>query len=110
MIRHSVLFTLRHPRHSPQENDFLSACLDLLKIPGVTAFEVFRQTSPKNPFSLGLTMFFDDRETYEAYLNDPIHSEFVASRWLPEVLDFLEIDSEAISLPAPHTQGALSHS
>ena len=47
-IRHTVAFTLMHPEGSDAEADFLAAAGDLSAIPGVEAFEILRETSPKN--------------------------------------------------------------
>ena len=91
-IRHSVAFTLIHPRDSDEERDFLAALSALESIDGVEAFEVVEEVSPKNGYQLGVSMEFADRAAYEAYNNDPRHVQFVETRWVPEVRDFLEID------------------
>ncbi|MEK0446418.1 MAG: hypothetical protein RLZZ399_1739 [Verrucomicrobiota bacterium] len=100
MLRHSVLFTLHHPSHSSRETEFLKAAEHLRQIPGVTQFEIHRQISRKNPFAFGISMEFRDTADFENYLSHPLHSEFVASRWVPEVKDFLEIDLASIADPA----------
>lgn len=92
MIRHSVLFTLRHADRSKQEREFLQSTQCLRQIPGVTGFELFRQTSSKNPFAFGLSMAFQSAEAYQRYVENPIHSDFVSTRWMPEVTAFLEVD------------------
>ena len=94
MIRHTVVFALKHPAGSPQEADFLRAAQQLAAIPGVHKFECLRQTSAKNPFHFGLSMEFDAPEDYQAYNIHPAHVAFVQGRWLSEVVDFLEIDYE----------------
>jgi len=94
-IRHQVVFTLKHAAGSEQEADFFSAILALEAIPGVEAFELMREVSPKNAFAYALTMEFADRAAYEAYNGHPEHAGFVANRWDAEVTDFLEIDSVA---------------
>jgi stress responsive alpha/beta barrel protein len=91
-IRHQVVFSLRP---STDEADFLAALLALEAIPGVEAFELRREVSPKNAFDHALTMEFADRAAYEAYNEHPEHAGFVANRWNAEVADFLEIDSVA---------------
>ena len=95
-IRHSVSFALAHPPGSAEEADFLAAAARLADVvPGVEAFEVLREVSPKNPFAHGLSMEFADRAAYEAYNEHPEHVAFVRDRWLSEVTDFQEIDYEA---------------
>ena len=39
VIRHTVMFRLRHPKGSAEETDFLSAAKVLAQIPGVRQFE-----------------------------------------------------------------------
>lgn len=95
-IRHGVVFTLKHAEGSPEEADFLKANAELASIPGVEAFELMREVSPKNPYRFALTMEFVDRAAYDAYSAHPDHVSFVEGRWIPEVADFLEIDSEAL--------------
>ena len=95
-IRHGVVFTLKHAEGSPEEADFLQANAALAAIPGVEAFELMREVSPKNPYRFALTMEFVDRATYDAYSAHPDHESFVNNRWVNEVSDFMEIDSEAL--------------
>jgi hypothetical protein len=96
-IRHSVVFTLTHPEGSAEEADFLDAIVRLEAIPGVEAFELMREVSPKNDYRFGLTMEFADPSAYSAYNEHPEHVTFVQSRWDAEVTDFLEIDTTALS-------------
>lgn len=97
MIRHTVAFRLRHASGSEEEREFLRAALVLADIPGVERFEQLRQTSAKNDFHFGFSMEFADQATYTAYNEHPVHTGFVAERWVPEVEDFLEIDYEPYS-------------
>jgi heme-degrading monooxygenase HmoA len=92
MIRHTVVFRLQHAPGSDAERDFLRAALGLAGIPGVRAFECLRQTSPKNPFDFGLSMEFADSAAYARYNDHPDHRAFVRERWIPEVVEFMEID------------------
>jgi heme-degrading monooxygenase HmoA len=95
-IRHSVVFTLTHPDGSSAETDFLEAVARLEAIPGVEAFELMREVSPKNDYRFGLTMEFADPAAYNAYNEHPEHVAFVETRWDREVTDFLEIDTAAL--------------
>ena len=95
-IRHSVVFTLTHPEGSAGEADFFDAIRRLEAIPGVEAFELMREVSPKNDYRYGLTMEFADRAAYDAYNTHPEHVAFVERRWDAEVAGFLEIDVTAI--------------
>ena len=95
-IRHTVVFTLAHPEGSPEEADFLATGAQLAAIPGVEAFEILRETSPKNDYRFGISMEFAGPGEYVAYNEHPDHVRFVEERWLPEVADFLEVDYEAL--------------
>lgn len=92
MIRHTVAFRLKHSAGSAEEASFLKDALVLKKIPSVRNFEQLRQTSPKNDFTFGFSMEFDDQSGYDAYNVHPDHVAFVRDRWVPEVAAFLEID------------------
>lgn len=91
-IRHTVAFTLVHPPGSSEEEAFLDAAARLGSIPGVEAFELLAEVSPKNDYRFGISMEFADKGAYERYNNHPDHVEFVQRRWVNEVSDFLEID------------------
>jgi heme-degrading monooxygenase HmoA len=95
-IRHGVVFTLKHPEGSPEEADFLSAVSALSSIPGVEAFELMREVSPKNDYRYALVMEFADRAAYDGYNEHPDHVAFVNNRWVNEVADFMEIDTVAL--------------
>ena len=70
-IRHGVVFSLAHPAGSDAEAAFLDAVLRLESIPGVEAFELMREVSPKNDYAFALTMEFADRDAYAAYDESP---------------------------------------
>jgi len=95
-IRHTVTFTLVHEPGSEQERDFLAAQAALGDIPGVEAYELLREVSPKNDFRFGCSMEFANAEAYGAYNDHPDHVAFVRDRWQAEVKNFLEIDYEAL--------------
>ena len=92
MIRHTVVFSLKHEAGSAEEKAFLDAALILKAIPGVQKFEQLRQVSPKADFDFGFSMEFADPSAYEAYNTHPDHVAFVRDRWMPEVDHFQEID------------------
>ena len=92
MIRHSVIFTLKHAAGSTEEAAFLRDAKILATIPGVTRFEQLRQVSPKNDYAFGFSMEFADQAAYTGYNDHPDHVAFVRDRWIPEVTSFLEID------------------
>lgn len=92
MIRHTVLFRLKHAPGSPGEADFLAAGRGLAAIPGVEKFEALRQVSPKNEYRFGFSMEFADDAAYQRYNDHPLHTAFVRDRWVPEVDAFMEID------------------
>lgn len=92
MIRHTVVFTLKHAHGSLQEKAFLRDAKVLAEIPGVEKFEQLRQVSPKNDYEFGFSMEFADQAAYDAYNSHPKHVKFVKERWEREVERFLEID------------------
>lgn len=92
MIRHTVVFTLKHPEGSPEEAAFLETARILANIPGVEKFEQLRQVSPKNDYRFGFSMEFADQAAYSGYNDHPDHVAFVRDRWVPEVAAFMEID------------------
>ncbi len=97
MIRHTVVFKLKHAAGSQLELDFLRAARKIVEIPVVKNFECLRQISKKNNYDFGLSMEFISLEDYEIYNAHPDHVHFVQSRWIPEVTDFMEIDYEPYS-------------
>ena len=92
MIRHTVVFTLKHAPGSVEEQSFLQGGLALADLPTVQRFEQLRQVSPKNSFQFGFSMEFEDQASYDAYNVHPVHEQFVRERWQSEVEDFMEID------------------
>ena len=95
MIRHTVVFRLRHPEGSPAEADFLRTAREQLEAsPGVERFEVLRQTGAQSSYRHSLSMEFADAAAYAAYNVHPSHTAFVQGRWIPEVEEFLELDFE----------------
>lgn len=94
MIRHTVVFKLKHLKDSPEEKVFLDAIQKLSSIPGVQNFELLRQVSKKNNYDFGLSMEFESAKAYEGYNQHPDHIAFVQTYWVKEVKDFMEIDYE----------------
>jgi hypothetical protein len=92
MIRHTVVFSLKHTPGSAEEGAFLCDARVLAAIPGVETFEQLRQVSPKNDYAFGFSMEFADQAAYSGYNDHPDHVAFVRDRWVPEVERFLEID------------------
>ena len=88
MIRHTVVFKLKHLAGSQAELDFLRTARKLSVISTVRNFECLRQISEKNDYDYGLSMEFDSAADYENYNTHPSHVEFVQTRWIPEVTDF----------------------
>jgi len=92
VIVHSVFFRLHHESGSDAEATFLAKAAALAKIPGVGNFQTLEETSPKNPFTFGLSMEFANRAAYDAYNKHPDHVRFVKEVWMKEVAEFQEID------------------
>jgi Stress responsive A/B Barrel Domain len=96
MIRHTVVFRLKHSKGSAEERAFLADADVLKTIPGVEKFEKLRQVSAKNGYAYGFSMEFADEAAYQGYNDHPEHVRFVKQRWVPEVEEFLEIDYERL--------------
>ncbi len=96
MIRHTVVFTLKHAVGSAMEKAFLEAADVLADIPGVEKFEKLKQVSVKNDYALGFSMEFKDQAAYSVYNDHPWHVAFVRDHWVPEVARFMEIDYVAL--------------
>ena len=96
MIRHTVVFTLKHAAGSAEEAAFLADARVLATIPGVEKFEQLRQVSPKTDYAFGFSMEFADEAAYAGYGEHPDHVAFVSDRWVPEVERFMEIDYVAV--------------
>ena len=96
MIRHTVMFTLRHAKGSLMEKSFLRDADVLKSIPGVQDFEKRRQVSSKNEYQFSFAMNFADQKAYDTYNLHPKHVAFVRDRWNKEVAKFLEADYEAL--------------
>ncbi len=88
MIRHTVVFRLKHGKDSAAETAFLKAADVLATIPGVEKFEKLRQVSAKNDFHFGFSMEFKNQAAYDGYNNHADHTAFVQGRWIPEVEAF----------------------
>lgn len=96
MIRHTVVFKLKHAQGSLQEKAFMRDALILAEIPGVEKFERLKQISGKNDYEFGFSMEFRDQAAYTAYNEHPKHVAFVQNRWQREVEKFLEIDYQPL--------------
>jgi len=96
MIRHTVVFTLRHEPDSEAERVFLEKARELATIPTVQNFEQLRQVSPKCDYAFGFSMEFADQAAYDTYNNHPLHQRFVEEIWLNEVSSFQEIDYQPL--------------
>jgi hypothetical protein len=92
MIRHTVVFRLKHAKGSAAEQSFLANAVSLASIPGVENFEQLQQVSRKNDYDFGFSMEFADQAAYDGYNVHPDHVAFVRDHWVPEVEAFLEID------------------
>jgi hypothetical protein len=97
VIRHAALFALTHTAGSTEEASFLAALSGLSAIPGVGAFEIAREISPKNDYAFAVSMTFANQAAYDAYNSHPVHQDFVARRWLAEVASFMEHDTVALA-------------
>ena len=94
MIRHTVTFKLKHKRGSVEESAFLDASKELASLPTVNNFECLKQIGEKNDFEFGLSMEFENTAAYKAYKDHPKHISFVEDVWIPQVIDYIEIDYE----------------
>ena len=55
----------------------MQAAERLAAIPGVEAFELLAEVSPKNDYRFGISMEFADQDAYERYNEHPDHVRFV---------------------------------
>jgi hypothetical protein len=95
MIRHTVVFRLRHAPGSAAEADFLQTALErLTPIPGVERFEVLRQVGGQSSYRFSFSMEFAGATAYQSYNEHASHVAFVRDHWVPEVEEFLELDFE----------------
>lgn len=92
MIKHIVVFNLKHQKHSLKEKTFFLRAQSLAMIPEVKNFEVSVQVSQQSSFQYALSMNFDNENEYQHYLVDERHDNFVKTYWLSEVTDFMELD------------------
>ena len=92
MIRHTVVFTLKHTEGSQEEREFMEAAEKLATIETVQKFEQLRQVSAKCDYAYGFSMEFADQAAYDFYNDHPLHQDFVQNRWMKEVSAFQEID------------------
>ncbi|OPH57542.1 stress responsive protein [Paenibacillus ferrarius] len=92
-IQHMVIFNLHAGKDTDEAQNFLSSSAEeLAGIPGVEQFQVLRQVSVKNDYDYGFSMVFADQAVYDAYNSHPVHTRYVAERWMKEVSRFQEID------------------
>jgi hypothetical protein len=92
-IQHTVIFRLIHDPGSENAESFIAdARAALTAIPGVEAFTVQRQVSPKSTLSWQFSMVFADDTAYTAYNEHPAHVALVRERWSTEVAEFQEYD------------------
>jgi|GEM_PF-202533 len=92
-IKHMVIFDLKHEKGSEEAKRFLQNGVRMLgPIPGVEEFKALNQISPKNDYTYGFSMVFENEQAYENYNNHPVHVDFVENLWKKEVTRFLEID------------------
>ena len=96
-IRYAALFRLKHSPGSAAEAGFLAALADLKAIPGVTAFDITREVSPRNDFDFAVSMQFASQADYESYNSHPAHVAFFETRWKAEVEAFMEQDTLALT-------------
>ncbi|UKS29126.1 Dabb family protein [Paenibacillus sp. HWE-109] len=95
-IQHMVIFNLHAGKDTQEAEQFLtSSAEELAAIPGVEEFRVLRQVSVKTDFDYGFSMVFANQAAYDAYNIHPIHTQYVAERWMKEVSRFQEIDFAA---------------
>jgi hypothetical protein len=95
MVRHMVIFQLKHSKGSLEERAFIQESLKLSSIPGVINLECSKQVSAKNNFDFALSMEFESKQSYDDYCHHPHHVYFVQNHWIKNVEAFLEIDLEA---------------
>lgn len=97
-IRHAGILKFKSTVSEQKKMDFLLALKSLESISGVQNLEISKEISPKNHFEYFFSMIFDSQEIYDAYSNHPEHDAFVQHWWIPNVEDFMEIDTVALNM------------
>ncbi|MHA8067465.1 Dabb family protein [Aquirufa sp. ROCK2-A2] len=92
-IRHAGLLNFKSTVSEQTKFDFFLALKALAEIPGVENLEISKQISSKNQYEYGFSMVFESQEIYDAYSCHPKHDTFVQTWWIPNVEEFMEIDT-----------------
>ena len=77
-------FTFVHDEGSAEERGLLQAAEALADIPGVEAFELLAEVSPKNGYRFGISMEFADRTPTIAITSTLITSASCSSAGYPK--------------------------
>jgi hypothetical protein len=92
-IRHAGILKFKSTVSEQTKWNFFLELKALAEIPGVQDLEISKQISAKNRFEYAFSMVFDSQAIYDAYSNHPQHDAFVQTWWIPNVEDFMEIDT-----------------
>ena len=97
MIRHTVVFRLRHPAGSAAEADFLRTRARAADAdPRRRALRGAAPDGERRARTASRSRWSSPtRRRTPAYNAHPDHQAFVQGRWIPEVEEFLELDFEA---------------
>jgi len=94
-IRHLALINLKHEKDSPRAKEFLEAAKrDLGGVPSVR--EYMQNVTPPKGWQYGLLLEFDCEEDLEAYENHPLNQKFTEEYWIPDVLDYMDINFKIV--------------
>jgi Stress responsive A/B Barrel Domain len=92
MIRHTVIFRLKHAAGPAVAREFFNASAVPARLPTVENFDILRQASAKIEFTHGFSMEFEDQAAYDSYNAHPQHIGYVQNVWLQNIAEFMEID------------------
>lgn len=93
-IHHLLIFNLKSNTSESDQQYFFERMNAIGSISGISNFGISKQINPNTKFKYVLSMDFDSKENYQAYIKHPKNQEFVQAFWLKMVEDFLVIDTE----------------
>jgi hypothetical protein len=96
MIRHTVVFTLKHAAGSAEEGALPARCQGAGRHSGRRKVRAIAPGQPQERLRLRLLDGIRRQAAYSGYNDHPDHVAFVRDRWIPEVARFLEIDYVAL--------------
>lgn len=95
MLRHMSQFNLREMADDAERDALLETMWRRVsQLPQAREVRLYRQISPGNPFDycIEVTLFGDEQEQLEKYLNNPAHERFCKEIWDKYVVNQLDLN------------------